>query len=81
MKNVFLLSLLVSGCVMSPVSPQPAQEETSCERACERLRELGCDMGAPDEAGNSCETVCEETQKAGLINLKPEEIAASDSCP
>jgi hypothetical protein len=45
------------------------------------MQELGCEEGNPDEEGNSCLTVCTETQEAGLIDLKPEELAEADACP
>lgn len=81
MKTAILVIALAESCSTSvpPENPQP--EQSACERACLRMEELGCEEAQPDEDGTSCAVICEETQKAGLIDLEPEKIAESDSCP
>ena len=54
---------------------------SDCARACLRMSELNCPEAEPDEEGTTCVEICEETQAAGLIDLEPEKIAESDSCP
>lgn len=83
--KTLLVAIFVSSCSImceSPAAQVPTEHLISdCEAACNRLQDLGCEEGEPDEDGASCLVICEETQAAGLVDLEPEKIAASESCP
>jgi hypothetical protein len=48
-----------------------------CDRACARLRLLGCPEGTPSDGGQSCVTVCQHAQGTHLTELKPECLAGA----
>jgi hypothetical protein len=62
-------------------APQPAPDtRTRYERACDRLRKLGCSDGLPTPAGTPCETVMEEGERRGLTHVSPECIEHMTAC-
>lgn len=86
-KNMLLAFVLLAPISCSFTTPPESPEEVSplslepCTAACARLVELNCEEGFPDEEGNECVDVCVSTQEEGLIDLQPELISESDSCP
>lgn len=71
-----LLGLLGTGCPTEPEfpdRPKPVDAGTpaDCKAACDRMRELKCPEGAPDDEGNTCETVCEHVEQSGTVTLDP----------
>jgi len=42
-----------------------------CERACQRLAELGCAESQPTEGGASCTEVCRNLEESGVVSLDP----------
>ena len=66
--GVYVLALLTLGaqCQVNPPEPKPApdvyippDEPGACEKACQRLTELGCEEATPTDAGDGCLEVCE----------------------
>jgi hypothetical protein len=80
--------LLVLSC--SPTLPRPAPTPdpgaSTCDSACTKLRELGCDEAKPTAKGASCEQVCLNVMTSGVIawNLGCRSAvttcAAADAC-
>jgi len=62
------------------VHTQQPEEETPCQKACDRMAELGCEEAEPDEEGSSCVEVCENVESRGDFSLNPECRAQQDSC-
>jgi hypothetical protein len=65
------------------------RDKTPCERACDNLRNMGCDgsegsPGPDEEFGNSddvaCEDVCERIMDEGDFSIEPECVAKAKSC-
>lgn len=63
-----------------PTPPTPPDSGTPCERACERLEQLGCPGAEGTPEGTPCETVCEDTENSGVARFCPDEVADIDSC-
>jgi hypothetical protein len=65
------------------------KDKTPCERACDNLRNMGCDgsegsPGPDEEFGNNddvaCEDVCERIMDEGDFSIEPECVAKAKSC-
>ena len=81
MRWLLLLVTLVAchtyGPVLPPMPTTPT--DTNCAGACEHLRVLGCEEGAPLPDGTTCEQFCKETQKQGHA-LRPSCVMKLKSC-
>ncbi len=81
-----LLALLAFRCVETPppLPPAPMTDagaidmRTSCKKACERLRSLGCPEGSP--SGDTCEAICENAETSGVTSVHPDCLANIASC-
>lgn len=80
---IAVLFVVAAGCTVTPLPPQPPPEPSppgGCAAACGRLRQLGCESGAPTAAGTPCETVCAETLAGGLISFDVACLASLVRC-
>lgn len=78
---VLLVLVLISGCPKPvPVPPVPPIDGATCDTACDRLRELGCEAAQPTPAGESCEAVCENVQASGIVKFDLDCRSTAPSC-
>lgn len=58
-------------CSCLPAPPRPPIPDTgdgTCDTACARLRELGCEEARPTAEGATCERVCLNVQTSGIVS-------------
>jgi hypothetical protein len=68
-RAIALVVLALAGqCTPTPTPPAPLR---ACVQWCDRLTELGCDVG-PTPDGHMCLDVCETTEATGYTTLHPE---------
>lgn len=94
MRFLLLLLLLTSCCnphpwpppydpdkpeVVTP-PPPPPPELPECERACMRLKDLGCKEAEPTPKGETCVEFCNKTQDSDLVSLNPQCVAEMKKC-
>ena len=60
--------------------PDAGPELDPCERACQRLTELGCEEAEPTEGGASCVEVCRNVEDSGAVSLDPDCVAQLAAC-
>ena len=80
--KVFLLAGALAACVETPLPEPPVPAPSSgCDRACARLRALGCEDAEPTPAGAPCEDVCSNASAPDYSPGWPVDcIASSSSC-
>lgn len=78
-----VIALFMMGCPPRepevPPSADGGDHATACERACERMRQLGCEEAEPTPRGESCESVCTNALAEGQP-LDPECVSRVAAC-
>jgi hypothetical protein len=73
---LFLIALVACTPAPAPTNPKPDAVEAgtgfSCETACARWAELGCEEGKPTPNGASCAEVCSNLVYSGVVELNLE---------
>lgn len=74
-------AMALGACVLSP-APRPPHRlhGAGCEAACERMRDLRCELGETTPAGFSCEEVCDNTREISESLWDTECLAAAPTC-
>lgn len=64
--RVAIVAFLVSlSCV--PQVPAISVWRGACDKACSRVRSLGCREALPTAGGATCEQICETVQESGIV--------------
>lgn len=83
LSKLYWVLLALDACSQTPEPHKPAvhlpTDTPSCPTACQHLRDLGCEEGAPLEDGTSCEKFCEDTQNSGHA-LRPSCVMTITTC-
>ena len=59
----------------------PPPSRTACQRACARMKLLGCPGHEGSPAGASCVEVCENQEQSGVASFCPEDVARMQGVP
>lgn len=85
-KFLLLVCFVALSCepVPTPVPPEPPvpQQKATCESACSRQRELGCELGEPTPEGSTCEEICRQSLTIPLPDMAwdVEKMTVASSC-
>lgn len=74
-----MLIVALTGCATVPPQPTPVGA-SSCETACARLAQLGCNAAKPTSMGTPCATVCANVETSGVVSYSVECVTTAESC-
>ena len=75
-----LLISMIAGCPQPLPPPAPPTGTPSCETACARLEQLGCNAAKPTPGGTTCATVCTNVETSGVVLYGVECVMVAETC-